>query len=279
MDYGFYQVSWAESGTDPHIRQRTDLTRAANAGCTVLHMSHLQDVGRTRSLLNLAQSRGVGLILEDLVGADLEELQAHPALRFHSIRDDANVPRLVNGVRQTEAESLTALQAACDASPAARRYISIAGSFADAERACYGRSEAIGFQTYPWPDDGGLPTSWRLLSQARQIADAHGQLLYANLQTYDNGSGYPPTVWVRGQAWVAAAAGVDGMLAYAMLDQNGVVPQDVFTAFCRAGAEIRGLTSGRARAAWVEGNVLHAQWNSVRAQVDLPTGNVSLTLR
>lgn len=246
IEHGYYHVSWAKGHPDPQARQLADLLFAAGQGMSVMHLSHLQSADHTTRLLDTAGEHGMRLWLEDVHPSERDLFAAHPALAGYSVADDANT------LTPERLRTLTAPEA----SRGAARYISIGASVARDNAWCYGLTETIGVQLYAFPTEN-LLAYWPILLRARALATQHGQRLYANLQIHANGSRQWPTPGqVRAQALMAAAAGVDGILHYALLDTpEGFQrpPNSVLAAVEAAAAEVRGPLPAR-----VVGNLLHA---------------------
>ncbi|GGR16995.1 hypothetical protein [Deinococcus ruber] len=258
--YGFYGVSWGFPGTPAQqiARQRLDLTAAADAGCSLAHLSHLGNVKATRQLLDLAWSRGMSVILEDLGPDDVRTLASHPALLAHSVADDAN------------ARPLASVQAMCSAETLTPRYLSHGPTLDDSQAELYPLAEIIGVQSYVYPNEQ-LLASYRVWTQARSNADAAEVRVFGNSQLRSIGWGAPTAEQIRAQVWVAAATGLDGLLGYAQLDKNGTIGTGQSKAFTQACAEVNALTSGRAQVALSPDSLtLTANWRAgVSVQVDL----------
>lgn len=254
MNYGYYHLSWVGDAA----KQRADLLTAAAAGCSLMHLSYLGNVKTTRSLLDAAQVRGMSVILEDIEGADLKTLSSHPAFLARSVCDDAN--------RQTVAE----VQTRCTAEATLPRYISIGPGIKDSLPALYGLSEIVGVQSYPFPSEA-LLSSYLVWSAARTNADAAGVRVFGNAQVYPQDGALPSPEQIRAQVWLAAACGLDGLLAYTMLDETGPVAPAQHKAFVTACAEVNALTSSRATVTLSPDRLtLTALWpGGVKAVIDL----------
>ncbi|WP_161882172.1 hypothetical protein [Deinococcus alpinitundrae] len=260
---GLYHVSWALDAALPQkiANQRADLLTAANLGLNLMAVSHLGDLKATGRLLDLAASRGMMLIIEDLSPTEAKSLSVKPAFLAHAVMDDAN--------RKTVEQ----VQAACTASTVMPRYASIGPGFADDCARYYGLPDGMGVQSYTYPDES-LATSLSIWQTARRNADAAGVRLIANTQLHDAYGGAPSAEWIRAQTWVAAAAGCDDILGYTMLDQGGALSKPLLTAFAAACAEVRSLTSGRATCT-VTNDQLTATWPAgVSVVIDLSKGRV-----
>ena len=232
-------------------------------------------------LLREAQRRGVRLILEDVRDLPAEvrrQLAAHPALASFGVADDAN--------GKTDAE----LAAACDPREATgtARYISIGASADQPNARCYGLSEQIGVQIYPYQFADSNPKTqpseslrdyWPVMVEARKNADLHNQMWIANLQIHRNYSERHPTPeQVEALAWAAKAAGADGALWYAILDNDPAgamwAPAELIDAVRDVTAATR-LTPGRPASCTLDGAVLTASWpGGTRVQVDLAANQV-----
>ncbi|ULH17329.1 hypothetical protein MF271_19255 (plasmid) [Deinococcus sp. KNUC1210] len=257
---GLYQVAWAAPGAPAQqlARQRADLLTTANAGLSLFHTSHLGNLSMTRTLLDLAQARGVAVILEDVSVADMRTLGTHPALLAHSVADDAN------------AKPLASVQALCSAQMLVPRYLSHGPSLRESHAELYGLAEIVGVQSYVFPAEQ-LLASYLVWTQARQNADAAGVRVFANSQLHSIGGERPTTEQIRAQVWVAAATGLDGLLGYTLLDGAGTLKPDLLTAFSAACAEVRWLASGRSANVLSDDRLtLTARWPAgVSVQLDL----------
>ncbi|WP_161881955.1 hypothetical protein [Deinococcus alpinitundrae] len=112
---------------------------------------------------------------------------------------------------------------------------------------------------------------------ARQNADKAGVQAIGNSQLHPLGPDQPrPTPQqIRAQVWVAAAAGLDGLLGYSLLSAEGVLPVALELAFLQACQEVNGLTAGRPASASTFGNLLTATWlGGVSVTVDLQRSEV-----
>ncbi|CAM3837544.1 hypothetical protein [Deinococcus frigens] len=263
MNYGFYHVSWAAPGSQKTHQQQA-LTRTAGRGCTLLHLSHLGEVAHTRRLLRLAEGRGMTLIVKDLVGPDLLALQDTPNL-IHSVKDDAN------------AKPLAEIQGACAASAVARRYVSIGPSLKDNCAALYGLTETIGVQSYPFGGADQLHASWLIWKAARTQADLNRATVIGNAQLHPLWAGMPlPTPrQITAQVWVAAACGLDGLLGYTLIDQQGPLSAEMEEHFCAVCAQVSRFAPGRPLTTAIQSNRLTATWaGGVQVVIDLQAGAV-----
>lgn len=246
IPHGLYHVSWAVAAAERQERQLADLETVARLGMVLMHASHLQDEAHTRRFLDRAAELGVGLLLEDVHPSERQLFAGHPALAAYSVADDAN--------------TLTPerLRAKCDPAAACGvpRYLSIGASLANDNAWCYGHSESIGVQLYPYPDEP-LSAYWPILTRARELATANRQQLVANLQLHtDNGRGWPTPVQVRALGLMAAAAGVDAVLWYALLDTPAgaqVPPDELLAAAAESARE-----ASQSLPARLDGGLLHA---------------------
>ncbi|GAA4015744.1 hypothetical protein GCM10022631_29970 [Deinococcus rubellus] len=260
MKYGFYHNANHAPGSiaAQKAAQRTALIRAAGFGCNLMFLSHLGDAGFSKTLLSLAATRGMTLTLEDVVGSDLTVLQTLPNF-IHAVCDDAN------------RQPLGSVQAMAGGSRVARRYISIGPGIKTPCVEYFSCTEDVGVQSYPFPTES-LWASWLVWSAARVNADKAGVQAIGNSQLHalDEGQPRPTPEQIRAQTWVAAAAGLDGLLGYSLLDAGGPLPVALEMAFVSACQEVSGLTAGRPLKASVVGNLLTASWaGGVSVTVDL----------
>ncbi|GAA4015801.1 hypothetical protein GCM10022631_30070 [Deinococcus rubellus] len=255
MRYGFYSCEPWTPATRAQVaaNQLTDLARAAAAGATLLHFAHLQDVGHTRHLLNMARIWGIGIILEDLVEPDLSALISHPALLMLNVQDDANTQPL---------DVVTRKAAASQVLP---RYLSMGPTEQNPRAEYYGLTEALGLQSYVFP--GWLMGSYLVWSAARVQADKAHTYLIGNSQLHNAWKRAPTPVEVRAQTWVAAATGCDALLGYALRSSSGEITPDIFAAYVSACREVQNLP-GRATCS-VTGTQLTAQWPGLRVVIEL----------
>jgi hypothetical protein len=264
--HGFYDVSWGASGSQAQkiARQKASLTSAANLGANLMHLSHLQDLKATGLLLDVAAAHGVSVILEDILPADIRALSTKPALLAHSVADDANV------------KPLATVQAACTASDCLPRYLSHGPSLKDSHPELYGVSEIVGVQSYPYPTEQ-LLSSYLVWSAARQNADQAGVRVFGNAQLHSVGDGKPTAEQVRAQVWTAAVCGLDGLLAYTLLDDAGPADPLLVKAFTAACAEVGALCSGRPQVNLAPNKLsLTASWpGGVRLALNLDKGRVT----
>jgi len=269
MLHGAYHVAWENPGTTAEkiAAQMRDLRTVAGAGMNLFHTSHLEDIAATRRLLNTARTLGVLVILEDVNPSERAAFLGHPALLALNVADDAN--------RLQTPQTLAA-----ETQVPGARYMSI-GVTDDGAEWTYGHSEVIGLQTYPYPYEQ-LAYYWPKLIQARELADKHGQRLYANLQAHHNNHrdketgelAYPKAEQIRALAWLSAAAGVDGVLWFAQVWKGGRMPPAVWQAVRAVTLEMRRVTVGRP-AVTLDGERLTAVWpGGGRVVIDLTENRV-----
>lgn len=246
IPHGLYHVSWAVAAADRQSRQLADLEIVAGLGMALMHASHLQDEAHTRRFLGRAAALGVGVLLEDVHPSERHLFAGHSALAGYSVADDANT------LTPERLRDKCDPAAACGVS----RYISIGASAAQDNAWCYGHSESIGLQVYPYPDEP-LSAYWPIMLRARELATRHGQQLVANLQLHtDNGRGWPTPGQVRALGLMAAAAGVDAVLWYALLDTPAgaqVPPGELLAAAAASARE-----ASQALPARLDGGLLYA---------------------
>lgn len=264
---GYYHVSWGAAGDKPAQRrqQLTDLRTLARAGFRLMHASHLGDLAFTRRLLDEAAKLGMRLLLEDVDPYDRPSLLGHPALLGLSVADDANT------------KAPERLRELCGVD--APRYLSL-GATPDGAAWCYGLTEFVGFQVYPYPWET-LGDWWPALAQARTLADAHGQTFLANLQAHVNGHPKAPTAsQTRALGWLAAAAGADGVLWYAQQEPGprpGVPGPRVSTTLWSASRQVSGelrRVTGRPQDLTRTGDRLTATWPQAQVTLDLARSQV-----
>lgn len=290
--HGLYHVVWAVDALKRRRAQLDAVLITAAKNLDTLYTAYLwlppaergqrpalDDLDWTLHVLNEAQRRGVKVIFEDTPPEVRHRLAAHPALLAFGLADDANTK---------DPDKLRALCHPTQA-PGARRYISIGATPQQPNAHCYGLSELIGVQVYPFQFASSDPATqpaesiihyWPILTAARATADLHGQRLIANLQIHRNYSQRHPTPeQVRVLAWAAMAAGVDGILWYALLDNDPSgpmwAPTELTSAVRDVTAEIRAGTSGRPTHCTLDGHILTAEWpGGTRVQLDLQANRV-----
>ncbi|GGR10635.1 hypothetical protein [Deinococcus ruber] len=211
---GFYHVSWAGNAT----RRMRDMNAIADLGFNVMNATMFDpqdDLDGYRTLLASARNRGMKLLVEDFNDVSIQSLKSDPAVLGWMIADDCN--RLVTPeALQTRNQHVKALD------PDHLTYASMAISFSNSHAAYFGKSDAIGNQSYP-VDDGGDPVSvvYPVMKQLVTESRVNGTLPIANLQSFRWPNGrYPTTRELYSMTNQALGAGVKGILYYTYLDST-----------------------------------------------------------
>ncbi|EYB69473.1 hypothetical protein DEIPH_ctg005orf0028 [Deinococcus phoenicis] len=210
---GFYHVSWAGNAE----RRLRDMQAIADMGFNVMNAAMFDaqdDIPGFQALLRSAQSRGMKLLVEDFNAVSIAALKNEPALLGWMIGDDCN-SLLTPQQLQERHRATKALD------PGHLTYASMAITFANSHAAYFGKSDAVGNQSYPV--DGGdevgvvYPVMKRLVEESR----ANGTLPIANLQSFRWKDGRLPNAReLYSMTNQALGAGVKGILYYTYLDQT-----------------------------------------------------------
>ncbi|ULH13890.1 hypothetical protein MF271_00130 (plasmid) [Deinococcus sp. KNUC1210] len=211
---GFYHVSWAGNAA----RRMHDMNAIADLGFNVMNATMfdpLDDLKGYQTLLASARARGMKLMVEDYNDVSIQTLKSDPAVLGWMIADDCN--RLVTpDMLKSRNQHVKSLD------PDHLTYASMAISFSNSHAAYFGKSDAIGNQSYP-VDDGGDPVSvvYPVMKQLVTESKVNGTLPIANLQSFRWPDGrYPTTRELYSMTNQALGAGVKGILYYTYLDST-----------------------------------------------------------